>query len=746
MQGVGFRPFVHQVAKRFDLNGEIKNGSDGLHIHFNSSAIISKKFYACILNKAPKNAVITFSEILETAQKAFVNFSIVLEENSAVINVLLSPDLSPCAECLQEMNDPANRRYQYPFITCTCCGPRYSIIKSLPYERINTTMCEFEMCAKCRAEYNDTENRRYFSQTNSCGNCGIKMKFHFEDGATEERQDKIIEMALQQLKDGKIVAVKGGGGYLLLCDAANETAIELLRKRKHRPTKPFALLYPNIEKIFEHYILNKTEEELILNSASPIVLLKPSTANDLSLKLLAPGLNRLGVMLPSTALLSIISNKFSKPLIATSGNISGSPILYKDEEALIYLFDIADSILSYNRAILMPQDDSVLIVAPGSLQRIFIRRSRGYAPAFLNYVPKKKEVTIATGAHLKAGFLLSANGNIFASQFLGNAESFESREMYETTLLHWLKMYQIQPTFILTDKHPQYFSHLFAHDFSQNNKVPVAFIQHHEAHFAAILAEHELQDSEMPVLGIIWDGTGLGYDGNIWGGEFFKIQNNKIIRLSHFENFPVIAGDKMAGEPRLSASSLNAEENLIKFKFSETEWKNYEILKNDSSLFTSSAGRLFDAVACLLRLGDVQSYEGEVAAYLQVLAETYVNDHGFDLDSSYLTEDMSFEIISTFIIMKNICSDIRNGVERSFIAAKFHFTLVQIVALVAKKFAINKICFSGGVFQNSLLVDWMHYYLKSENQLYFHSALSPNDENISFGQFVFFDNDLQSVS
>lgn len=745
MQGVGFRPFVHQAAKRFNLIGEVNNGSDGLHIHINASAEIAKEFYDCVTNEAPQKAVITSSSIVETTEKIFEKFSIVLEENRAVTNVLLSPDLSPCAECLEEMNDPVNRRYLYPFITCTCCGPRYSIIKSLPYERINTTMCEFEMCAKCNAEYNDIENSRYFSQTNSCGNCGIKMQLNFAEGEIKEDQNKILELVMQQMQDGKIVAVKGGGGYLLLCDAANETAIELLRKRKHRPTKPFALLYSNIEKISEHYIINKTEEELLSNSASPIVLLRPSSANDLPVKLIAPGLNRLGVMLPSTALLAMISKQFSKPLIATSGNISGSPILYKDEEALSCLFDIADSILSYNRAILMPQDDSVLIVAPGSLQKIFLRRSRGYAPVLLNYLPKKAGVIFATGAHLKAGFVLSANGNIFTSQFLGNGESFESREMYEETFLHWLNMYKILPTAILTDKHPQYFSHLFANDFSQNNRVPVTFIQHHEAHFAAILAEHNLQESEVPVLGITWDGTGLGNDGNIWGGEFVKFQNNKITRLSHFEYFPVIAGDKMAREPRLSAFSLNADENLINPKFSETEWKNYKILKSESSRFTSSAGRLFDAVACLLGLGDVQSYEGEVAAYLQALAETYVNEHGFDLDNSYLTEDMPFEIIPIFKIMKNICSDIQNGRDRSFIAAKFHFTLVQIVGLIAKKFTLNKICFSGGVFQNSLLVDWMDHYLKPGNQLYFHSVLSPNDENISFGQFVFFDNDMQSV-
>jgi hydrogenase maturation protein HypF len=746
VQGVGFRPFVFQLAKQMQLNGYVKNGSDGVHVFLNTSDEIADLFFKIIKEQAPKQSKIISCQINKIADKVFTDFSIVVEEDSFEKNVLMSPDKAICDNCKSELYNINNRRYRYPFITCTQCGPRYSIINKLPYERHSTSMGKFAMCKNCNDEYNNAEDRRFFSQTNSCGECGIKLSLYNNDSKLFSNNSEEILLQIKNiLEQGKIIAVKGIGGYLLLCNANNADSIQLLRNRKHRPLKPFAILYQNIKTVEDDFEVGKKEKELLNSEEAPIVLLCPkqNAFSNLSVKNIAPGLKRLGVMLPSNPLLDLIVSDFENPLIATSANISSSPIIYKDEDAMEYLFEVADYIVSYNRDIIIPEDDSVMMISKYFNQQIILRRSRGYAPLFLDYKPKSNERVLATGAFLKSSFTLSVNRNVFVSQFLGSGESYESQQMYKDALNHWLNLYDVKPDIILTDKHPNYFSHQYSIELASEFQTEIKFIQHHEAHFAAALAENNLLRSPEPILGVVWDGTGLGNDGNIWGGEFFKYENNEMLRCYHFDYFPAIAGDKLALEPRIAALCASSDAWLqfdnLKEKFTEAEWNNYQSLIQTTTLFSSSVGRIFDAVASLLNICDRQTYEGEAAMYLQVLAEEWVDENGFVMDDSYFKEGSHYYRIPTASLIQGIIIDIKKGKEKNYIAAKFHYSLVCLIYIVAENIEVEKICFSGGVFQNALLVDWIQKGCNNKYQLFFHRNLSPNDENISFGQLVYYD-------
>lgn len=753
VQGVGFRPAVYQLAMAQHLLGYVKNDCDGLNIVFNATAAQAKTFFNTIKKNAPAKAKITGARLVKTAPQKFSDFSILVNEcDKQDKSVLISPDLAICPDCRAELHDKNNRRYRYPFITCTQCGPRYSVISHLPYERHNTTMQSFTVCSTCKKEYDEVSNRRFFSQTNSCPDCGVRLSLYQAGPALlSENTEEILTQVKELLGQGKIMAIKGTGGYLLLCDAANKKTVQLLRSRKHRPAKPFALLYPGLEAIEKSFVLNDRERQLLQSQEAPIVLLspKPETRQELASDDIAPGLNRLGVMLPYNPLFELIVTDFGKPLIATSANISGSPIIYRDEDALEYLFDIADFIVSNNRAITVPQDDSVVRVTALSGQTLLLRRSRGYAPSFLDYMPQSNRCVLAAGALLKSTFTLSVNGNVFVSQFLGSGESYESQLMYTQTLGHWLKLYDAAPEVIIADMHPGYFSNRHAREQAGQTNAGLVLVQHHKAHFAAVLAEHGLMLAKEPVLGVIWDGTGLGDDGNIWGGEFFKYEKKAMQRAGHFDYFPVIAGDKMALEPRLSALSLAnnvwAGSGLLKDKFSEAEWNTYHSLVADAPIYTSSAGRLFDAVASLLGLCDRQSYEGEAAMYLQKLAEDYVAAHAFEMDSAYFDEHAAEYRVSAASLVQGIMIDMMDGRKSDYIAAKFHYSLTKLVGLVAGQLGIDTICFSGGVFQNALLADWMHHELAGKYRLCFPKNLSPNDEQVSFGQLVYYENGITTL-
>lgn len=759
VQGVGFRPYVFKLAEEFKLNGWVNNSTDGVHAEFIADNLSARNFYKKLIQQSPPLSKITKHSFQKVKQQNFNSFEIIESKANAEARLMLTPDFALCADCKTELYNSANYRYQYPFITCTHCGPRFSIITSLPYDRPNTTMNNFEMCEKCNEEYNNPGNRRHYSQTNSCESCGIKMEMYDATGnKLFSDNDSIINAIIKELKDGKIIAIKGIGGYLLLCDANNAESIKTLRQRKHRPTKPFAVMFPGIASIEKIAFVNKDEADALQNFVAPIVLVeaKQNCIEEICVNEIAPNLSRLGVMLPYAPLFYLILSKFGNPAVATSANISDAPIIFKDDDALQSLFSVADFVVTNNRKIVVPQDDSVIQFTKISKQKIVIRRSRGLAPSYFDYDCNTDNTVFATGALLKSSFTFVTKNNTYISQYLGNTESFEAQKTYAETAQHFFDLFKTKPDVILTDKHPQYFSNQFAKNLADKFNIDVIEIQHHKAHFAAVLAENKSltptplqRERGIAVLGVIWDGTGFGDDGNIWGGEFFKYENNAMKRIAHFDYFSFILGDKMPREPRISAlatcASASKAKELLKNKFTEAEWKLYNqmLLISETSLQCSSVGRIFDAISSLLNLCDKQTYEGEAAMLLQEQAFKYFNKNGWQFNESYFNED-AHNRISVSSLMRNIIHDIQQKKSTQFVAAKFHFSLVRLIGIIAKYFQFKNIAFSGGVFLNSVLVDLLQIHLSNNFQLYFHKELSPNDENISFGQMVYYDNEIKS--
>ncbi len=745
VQGVGFRPFVYRLAKEHNLCGWVCNTIDGLHIEINACRKKALFFYEEILIKAPPLATVTDHRIDLAKSQSYTDFQIIHSKNQGDVNLLLTPDFSVCENCSKELLTQNNRRFHYPFITCTNCGPRFSITRHLPYDRERTTMDRFQLCSACKKEYHDPENRRYFSQTNSCPVCTIELSLVDADQNMLARQaEKCIKFVTKKWHHGKIVAIKGIGGYLLTCDAYNTSAIVNLRKRKHRPRKPFAVMYPNLETLSEQVHLQDDEKLALTSTEAPIVILE-NLSNNRSLyttDLLAPGLDCLGVMLPYTPLYKLLLKEFGKPIVATSANVSNSPIIFQDEKALTDLSEIADYFLINNREIVVPQDDSVIKFSRRHRQKIILRRSRGIAPNHIQpELALPKENILSTGAMLKSTFTFHHQGNTFISQYLGDLESFDTQESYRQTINHFFRLFDGLPQVILTDKHPQYFSTIFGEQLAKTLEIPIEKIQHHIAHFAAGLGEHNLLHSDEPVLGIIWDGTGLGDDRHIWGGEFFQYKNYEFSRYFHLSYFDLIQGDKMSREPRLSALStcweVSGATEYLKPKFTQTEWKIYlKKLEAGSPIKTSSVGRLFDAVASLLGFIDRSHYEGEAAMLLERMATQYIKHDNLAFSDAYFFENDPGAQNHVHILMRGILKDILNEKSKGFIAAKFHFSLVMLVKNIAESLRIKKLVFSGGVFQNALLVDLIREHMAEEFELFFHEKISPNDENISFGQLI----------
>jgi len=752
VQGVGFRPFVYQLAQQYRLAGWVNNTSDGVHIEFIADEFVAHDFYQHVISEAPALSRIIDHRLEQTDCRTFEGFKILPSSNKGEPVVQLSPDFALCENCRKEIKEVNNRRYQYAFTTCTECGPRYSIIKELPYDRENTAMADFEMCSRCRAEYDNPNNRRHYSQTNSCPDCRIVLQLYDNNNnLIEENQQSVLDKICALWEAGKIIAVKGIGGYLLTCDASNAEAIKKLRLRKNRPTKPFALMFPDISSSEKEAFISKTELATLSSPAAPIVLLqmKSKVNSTLALHDIAPRLSQIGVMLPYAPLYELLLQKFQKPIVATSGNSSNAAIIYQNEKALDELAHIADYVLIHNREIISPQDDSVICCSKFYEKRMVLRRARGYAPLYINGPQHHTEKTIlATGALLKSTFTLLHQQNLHISQYLGDTDNFDAQKIFEYVTGNYLKLFKAQPEVILTDKHPDYFTTQFGKKIARERNCKLVAIQHHEAHFAAVLGEHQLFDETQPVLGVIWDGTGLGDDGQIWGGEFFIYHNKNISRVAHFEYFNHFLGDKMAVEPRLSAFALchNMEEALpvLQPKFTATEWINYQTLIENNQLKTSSVGRLFDAATSLLGLIDKSSYEGEAAMLLEEEALKYFAD-GLSIPSDWIDSREPEQPLSTQSIIASVVKKIGEGKSSSEIAAWFHVHLVITIQKVAIEDNCSIICCSGGVFQNELLVDLLVKLLGGKYRLYFNKDLSPNDENISFGQMMWYLHKRQQI-
>ncbi|WP_435624272.1 carbamoyltransferase HypF [Flagellimonas sp.] len=736
VQGVGFRPFVFNLAEKHQLKGTVSNNAKGVLIYVNGTSEELMNFMEDILEKAPDAAIIQNHSMDEIESMEFENFSVVPSQKTAKVAIPLTADFAICNSCKIEIQNPKNRRYRYAFTTCTQCGPRYAITQKFPFERAHTTMNQFTMCKHCVSEYENPKDSRFHSQTNSCDDCGITMQLLWNLGEPTpvEEEREILGTVARFLKEGAIVALKNTSGYLLCVDARNPEAVKKLRQRKKRPTKPFALLYPTMEKIHEAFEVSNHEQIALESRVCPIVLLdaKQQTKGHLAEEV-APGLDRYGVMLPSSALLTLLAIEAQIPLVATSGNIHGSPILSSEKDAREKLSAVADYFLNHNLEIVFPQDDSVMHFA--DKQQILLRRSRGLAPNLMGYVPKSNEKVFAMGAHLKSTLAFTPNGHTYVSPYFGNLDSYEVLQRFTETLQRYTQLFEELPEVVLVDKHPTYQSTILGQELATNWKVPVVAVQHHRAHFASVLAEHDVFETQKPVLGVIWDGTGLGDDGMIWGGEFFVYQNHQMERKAHFEYFDTLAGDKMAKEPRLSLFSLVNLHVEVEDKFSKTEIKIYQKLKENSKLKTSSVGRLFDAVASLLDVLDISTYEGEAALLLENLAWRY---QGECID---LLERQTFENVPSKTIIEHLLNLKNQGESKAKLAASFMYTLASIAVKMAKIFEISTIACSGGVFQNRFLVQTL-ISLAQENDitLLFHKEMSSNDENIALGQLAYYQN------
>ncbi len=735
VQGVGFRPFVFNLAQQYGLNGFISNNERGVIIQVNGSASVVNNFYNDILQNPPALALIDQCSIFEISAAHFEHFEIRKSSKGEKLNLPLTPDFSICLTCKDEIVNTEDRRYYYPFTTCVNCGPRWAITKNFPFDREKTTIASHAMCKDCADEYMTPSNRRFHSQTNTCPNCGFRLSFCTGQGEEVLNSEKqIFDELAKQILNGAIIAIKNTSGFLLCCDAKNHGAVQKLRTRKQRPKKPFAVLYPDLTWVKDHFEISEEEESQLKDAISPIVILShPKPENNLVIPDIAPGLKQIGVMLPYSGILSILMDALQFPLVATSGNIHGSPILAKNNDAIRELAGVADFFLMHDLEIFNPQDDSVIKFSTKNKQKIIFRRSRGMAPTYFGSVKKSKKAILALGAHLKSTIAFLPNDHLYVSQYLGNLDHFDVYERFTKTTSYFMELFEQEPAYIMTDGHPAYQSSLFGKELTEERECDLIKVQHHKAHFTSVLGEHDLFEHNR-VLGVIWDGTGYGDDGQIWGGEFFLYQHKEIHRLAHFEYFDWLAGDRMSLEPRLSLLSLADEsmEELLMTKFTNEEWQLYKALSQKNQLSTSSVGRLFDAVASLLGICDLNSYEGEAA----ILLENQLTSSNNERDGFYLFASDE-ENLSPKLIIKGIFLDLKKGISRDIIVSKFMVTLAKIVYYMAEKYKVKDLAFSGGVFQNSFLVDLLIDLKGNDYNLYFNKSFSPNDENISFGQMMY---------
>ena len=696
-------------------------------------------FYEVILSDPPKVAKIQAHSIEEVSFKNFDGFKIIASEKSGKLNLPLTPDFAICDDCKNEISDVQNRRYLYPFTTCVNCGPRWAITETFPFERDHTSIDEFPMCDTCINEYADPRDRRFHSQTNTCNDCGIDVYLTNSTGnrINIPKKDLFKEIA-SLLLEGNIIAIKNTSGYLLCCNAENEKVVQKLRDKKNRPNKPFALLYPSLDKLKSELNVEALHLESLSSTELPITIIpSKSYRGKISLKAVAPGINQLGVMLSYSAVLQLLANELSFPLVATSGNVHGAPIISDNKEAIDKLSGIADYFLQHDLDIVHPQDDSVVKFSKKFKKRVLFRRARGYAPNFFNSSITSEKKIMALGGHLKSSIAFYPNEYLYISQYLGNLDNYDVYKRFTETASNFIDLFQQSPTAVLVDRHPTYQSSLYGNSIVKEYKTELFKIQHHKAHFASVLGEHELFEDKEAVLGVIWDGTGYGDDHQIWGGEFFRYEAKKMNRISHFNYFDWLAGDKMSREPRLSLLSLSNSDqrSILEDKFTDEELLIYDALKSKNKLKTSSVGRLFDAVASLLNICDYNTYEGEAA----ILLEGFVTNYKLSNCTSYCPV-LDSSVIPTETIFDNLFLDFKKGNSVENIIINFLYTLATSIFQVAKFQNIKKIACSGGVFQNTVLIDMLIEIANDEYKLYFNHKVSPNDENISFGQLMYYTN------
>jgi len=736
VQGVGFRPFVYGLALKYGLKGWVNNSSSGVSIEVEGKLEAIANLMADLKQKAPPRAKVESLEFEDFSPCGYDFFEIreSLEEDGQY--QLISPDIATCAACRKEIFDPQDRRRRYPFTNCTNCGPRFTIIQDIPYDRPKTTMAGFRMCPLCQVEYENPANRRFHAQPNACPLCGPKIALCGKQGETLEANDP-ISSAIVMLREGKILAIKGLGGFLLACNALDSSVVERLRQRKRRPDKPFAVMLADLPAVKEHCLLEREEEKLLLAPESPIVLLRWKEDSSIE-KGVAPQQKYLGVMLPYTPLHHLLFEESRMALIMTSGNLSEEPIARDNEEAFSRLCGIADALLIHDRDIYVQYDDSVAAVVSG--KPVILRRARGYAP-FPIRLPFSLKSILACGAELKNTFCLTRDHYAFLSQHIGDMENLETLNHFQRTVEIYQKMFRIQPEMIAYDLHPEYLPTKYAFKLP-GKKVGV---QHHFAHLASCLAEN---GAEGPVIGVTFDGLGYGSDGNLWGGEILVGDYRFFERKAQFEYIPMPGGTAAIQHPwRMALSyvySLLGKEELMKHQpfFALHKGEKVRIIlqqidKKIHSPLTSSCGRLFDGVSALLGLCPSVSYEGQAAMALEMIADP---EEGGAYDF-FTEEEGGKEVIRLRPIIAGILQDMEKGIEHSAISGKFHNTLVNVGVSTCRKIGerggLSKVALSGGVFQNRLLLERMKAALeKAGFEVLIHRLVPCNDGGLSLGQAV----------
>ena len=729
VQGVGFRPFVYGLASRHGLKGWVLNDERGVQIEVEGPEEEVERFLEG-LHRPPPLARIESIRIEDLPPAGYEGFEIRESQKGEGRSTLISPDIATCDDCLRELFDPGDRRYRYPFINCTNCGPRFTIIRDIPYDRENTTMAPFRMCPDCLREYHDPLDRRFHAQPNACPVCGPRVELFRADGEKVEVPDPLAE-TVRLLREGRIVAIKGLGGYHLACDPFSEEAVSRLRRRKYREDKPFALMCRDLKAASELCYLTEGARKLLLGRERPIVILerRPETPVAPSV---APGHRTLGLMLPYTPLHHLLFSDGIKCLVMTSGNLSDEPIAYKDAEALERLRGIAEYFLVHNREIHMRCDDSVMKVfrdAP-----LFVRRSRGYVPHPIKLGGEGRQV-LACGAELKNTFCLTKGDHAFLSHHIGDLENFETLRSFEEGVEHFKRLFEIEPEVVAYDLHPDYLSTRYALELD----LPKVGVQHHYAHALSCMAEYGL---EGPLLAVVMDGTGYGTDGAVWGCEFMEVHLRGYRRLGHLRYIPLPGGDRAVKEPwRMAAVYLqrafgSLEALDIPFR-RRLEGRGWEVIQKAvaaglNSPPCSSMGRLFDAVSALLGVREVVNYEGQAAIELEQRAdETAGGSYPFTV-----SDDL---VVDPDPMIRAIVEEIKKGVPTAEISMRFHRTVAEMVLEVSRRMreatGWEEVILSGGCFQNLLLLRLSCEMLEADGfRVFIQRQVPPNDGGISLGQ------------
>ena len=766
VQGVGFRPFIYQLALHHGLNGWVRNQPDGVEIEVSGPAKPVSEFIGDISGKAPPLARIINIETEYLPFTAYDSFSIIKSSAQQTRSTLISPDVCTCEDCLRELLDPRDRRFRYPFTNCTNCGPRYTIIKDIPYDRDKTTMAHFAMCPECRREYEDPLDRRFHAQPNACWECGPQVWLETPGGEKPADRDDALQKAVELLATGSILAIKGLGGFHLAVNATDEAAVSRLRSRKIREEKPFAVMFSSIEEIRRHCFVTEAEEKLLLSQARPIVLLKkrgrPAPEQECLPPEVAPPFDKggqggfsaqqgcaiapsvapknrcLGAFLPYTPLhFLLFENAPCKALVMTSGNQSDEPIVMENKGARSRLQGIADYFLLHDREIYMRCDDSVIRVIGGTPRPL--RRARGYVP-FPVFMRDRAPSVLGTGAELKNAICITRGTEAFLSQHIGDLENLETLGSFEHAISHLEKLLEIKPELIVHDLHPDYLSTRWA---LRQGGLPRIAVQHHHAHIAAVIAERRL---EGPVIGLALDGTGFGTDGTIWGGEVLRVDNTGFERLGHFRQVLLPGGDKAVKQPwRMALSylwSLDRENLERRFADVLARWPAREqriiaqmLAGRINSPATTSCGRLFDAVSALCGIRNSVNYEGQAAIELEQAIEP---DDG-SYEGTITSGNEGMFVIDPFPMIEAVIEDVRRNCSVGKIAARFHNGIVNLLAeagsLALQRTGLNQIAFSGGVFQNAYLAERLEKKLSGLGfEVYGHIEVPANDACIALGQ------------